>query len=85
MISGSVRFLGRLWLMGLVLFWVGWHQAPAFAQEISPALYEQLQYRHIGPKGNRVVAVAGVPGDVNVIYAGAATGGVFKTTDGGIH
>ena len=85
MVSGSVRFLGRLWLMGLVLFWVGWHQAPAFAQEISPELYEQLQYRHIGPKGNRVVAVAGVPGDVNVIYAGAATGGVFKTTDGGIH
>lgn len=32
-----------------------------------------------------MVAVAGVPGDPNVIYAGAAFGGVFKTTDGGVH
>ncbi len=46
---------------------------------------DALVYRHIGPQGNRVVAVAGVPGDPNVIYAGAATGGVFKTTDGGVH
>ena len=47
--------------------------------------YAALKYRHIGPQGNRVVAVAGVPGDVNVLYAGAATGGVFKTNDGGVH
>ena len=27
----------------------------------------------------------GVPGDANTYYAGAASGGVWKTTDGGIH
>ena len=47
--------------------------------------FGQLRWRFIGPTGNRVTAVAGVPGDPNVYYAGAASGGVFKTLDGGIH
>jgi photosystem II stability/assembly factor-like uncharacterized protein len=32
-----------------------------------------------------VSAVAGVPGEPRVYYAGAASGGIFKTTDGGVH
>ena len=36
-----------------------------------------------GPVGNRISAVTGVAGDPNVYYAGAASGGVFKTADGG--
>ncbi|MGH7679186.1 MAG: WD40/YVTN/BNR-like repeat-containing protein, partial [Gemmatimonadaceae bacterium] len=44
-----------------------------------------LRYRYIGPVGNRVSAVVGIPGDPNVYYAGAASGGIFKTTDGGIN
>ncbi|MGQ0539488.1 MAG: VPS10 domain-containing protein [Gemmatimonadaceae bacterium] len=52
---------------------------------IDTAWYAQLRYRHIGPEGNRVSSVAGVPGDPNVYYAGAASGGIFKTVDGGIH
>jgi photosystem II stability/assembly factor-like uncharacterized protein len=47
--------------------------------------YAALPYRYIGPPGNRVSAVAGVPGDPNVYYAGGASGGVWKSTDGGIH
>ncbi len=47
--------------------------------------FAALAYRFIGPPGNRVSAVAGVPGDPNVAYAGAASGGVWKTTDGGVH
>jgi photosystem II stability/assembly factor-like uncharacterized protein len=49
------------------------------------AIYASLPFRYIGPPGNRVEAVAGVPGDPNIIYAGAASGGVFKTTDAGLH
>ena len=45
----------------------------------------QLRFRYIGPVGNRTIAVAGVPGDPNIYYVGAASGGIFKTTDGGIH
>jgi len=57
------------------------------AQNGAPAadLYQSLPFRFIGPTGNRVVAVAGVPGDPSVIYAGAASGGLFKTTDAGLH
>ncbi len=46
---------------------------------------DALRYRYIGPVGNRVTSVAGVPGQPYVYYAGAASGGVFKTVDGGIH
>src|SRR3981189_1599867 len=41
--------------------------------------------RLLGPVvGNRVASIAGVPGDPSIYYAGAASGGVWKTTDGGI-
>jgi len=44
-----------------------------------------LAFRFLGPVvGNRVASIAGVPGDPSTYYAGAASGGVWKTTDGGI-
>ena len=44
----------------------------------------QLRFRFVGPRvGNRIAAVAGVPGDPSTYYAGAASGGVWKSTDGG--
>ena len=44
-----------------------------------------LAFRFIGPRdGNRIAAIAGVPGDPSIYYAGAASGGVWKTTDGGL-
>src|SRR5258708_6838986 len=52
---------------------------------IGPSASSRLQWRFVGPVGNRVAAVAGVPGDPNVYSAGAASGGLWKTTDGGIH
>src|SRR5512143_3772070 len=47
--------------------------------------YSRLKYRYIGPEGNRISTVTGVIGNPSVIYAGAASGGIFKSTDGGIH
>src|SRR6476659_7493955 len=45
-----------------------------------------LSFRFVGPAvGNRVASVAGVPGDPSIYYAGAASGGIWKTTDGGGH
>jgi len=49
------------------------------------AAASQLRWRYIGPVGNRLASVAGVPGDPNIYYAGAASGGLWKTTDGGVH
>src|SRR3954463_5924766 len=47
---------------------------------------ENLRFRNLGPAagGGRVAAVAGIPGNPNTYYIGAAAGGVFKTTDGGL-
>jgi photosystem II stability/assembly factor-like uncharacterized protein len=43
-----------------------------------------FRFRFVGPKvGNRIAAVAGVAGDPSVYYAGAASGGVWKSVDGG--
>ncbi len=45
---------------------------------------DPLQFRYMGPaSAGRIAAVAGIPGDKNTYYAGAASGGVWKTTDGG--
>lgn len=44
----------------------------------------RLQFRYVGPPGNRVSAVVSPPGNKQVYYAGAASGGVWKSTDGGV-
>ncbi|HKV52735.1 MAG TPA: hypothetical protein VJO52_16190 [Gemmatimonadaceae bacterium] len=49
------------------------------------AFLATLKWRFIGPEGNRTDAIAGVPGDPNTYYAGAASGGLWKSTDGGAH
>ncbi|MBV9083947.1 MAG: hypothetical protein JOZ62_14815, partial [Acidobacteriaceae bacterium] len=54
------------------------------AQEITPALFNGLKWRLIGPfRGGRAVAVTGVAGDGATFYFGAVDGGVWKTTDAG--
>ena len=56
----------------------------AVAQEPDSEQEGQFRFRFVGPRvGNRIAAVAGVPGDPSVYYAGAASGGIWKSTDGG--
>src|SRR5688500_2371034 len=45
--------------------------------------YGALSYRFIGPPGNRTISVTGIPGNSATYYVGAASGGIWKTTDGG--
>ncbi|HEY6549399.1 MAG TPA: hypothetical protein VI589_15895, partial [Vicinamibacteria bacterium] len=44
-----------------------------------------LEWRNVGPAnmGGRVADVEGVPGNPRVVYVGSASGGVWKTTNGG--
>lgn len=49
----------------------------------APEVYSRLHWRTIGPEGNRFSAAAGIPGDPLTYYVGAASGGIWKTTDGG--
>ncbi|MFT5141938.1 MAG: photosystem II stability/assembly factor-like uncharacterized protein [Rhodothermales bacterium] len=54
------------------------------AAQIDPALYENLEYRSVGPnRGGRSAAVTGVPGHPDLYYQGATGGGVWRTTDSG--
>lgn len=80
--AGFVSYL--FWVTTAAFFVSTWNHVPGYAQEITPDLYGGLEYRHIGPVGNRVISVVGIPGDPLVYYIGAASGGIFKSTDGGI-
>jgi photosystem II stability/assembly factor-like uncharacterized protein len=62
--------------------------APIFAQRGGrgggAALPQDLSFRFMGPAvGNRIAAASGVVGDLDTYYAGAASGGVWKSTDKG--
>jgi photosystem II stability/assembly factor-like uncharacterized protein len=59
--------------------------AATTAQQPDSTLWARLRYRFVGPEGNRAVAVVGEPGNPLVAYIGAASGGVWKTEDGGVH
>jgi len=58
---------------------------PLSSQQVESTVFDALEYRYIGPEGNRISTAAGIPGDPNTYYAGAASGGIFKTTDGGTY
>jgi len=75
------KVLTIFWLVLLVSVFI---QGAILAQELDPEIFKSLRYRHIGPVGNRVTSVVGIPGDPHVYYAGAASGGIWKTEDGGI-
>jgi len=57
----------------------------SYSLEIHPENFDQLKFRHIGPVGNRSIAAVGVSGDPNVYYVGAASGGIWKSIDGGLN
>ena len=51
---------------------------------VDPALFKGLKYRLVGPsRGGRVTTVTGVPSQPRTFYMGVASGGLFRTTDGG--
>ncbi len=82
-----------IYAAALLLLTLAWSTSALRAQEVSEEvsapenhdILKNLKFRNLGPAaaGGRITAVVGVPGDPNLYYAGAASGGVFKSTDGG--
>ena len=74
------KLLGTSALIGAGLF-----AAQAFA-EMDPSLFDGMKARSIGPAGmsGRVSFVEGVVSNPNTIFIGSATGGVWKSVDGGL-
>ncbi len=57
---------------------------PPMMANVDPAFFNGLHYRLVGPsRGGRVTTVTGVPSQPKTFYMGVASGGLFKTTDGG--
>ncbi|MCR9246107.1 MAG: hypothetical protein NXI31_13835 [bacterium] len=59
-------------------------QSPATPPDLT--LLSDLKARAIGPAvcSGRIGAVAGVPGNPKIVWAGAASGGIWKSTDSGV-
>jgi photosystem II stability/assembly factor-like uncharacterized protein len=51
-----------------------------------PSLFGRLEWRAIGPAnmGGRTTDIEGVPGNPNLVYVATASGGLWKTTNGGV-
>jgi photosystem II stability/assembly factor-like uncharacterized protein len=72
-------------LLALALPAVAFAQRGGGAQGPQPASTpEPLKFRYMGPApAGRIASVAGVPGDPSTYYLGSASGGLWKSTDGG--
>lgn len=58
--------------------------ALCIAQQYPASLYQQMQWRMIGPfRGGRTRGISGVPSQPNVFYIGQVNGGVWKSDDYG--
>src|SRR5438876_9708533 len=75
----------RKFAFGLSLLVLAITYTQVSAQQANSDTTSAMRWRYIGPVGNRVTSIVGVPGQPYIYYAGSASGGIFKTNDGGIH
>ena len=75
-----LRFLQRPALLGLFLLPLG-----LYAQKINPDHFKGLKMRSIGPAAmsGRITALTADPNNPEVVYAGAASGGLWRSKGGG--
>ncbi len=73
-------------LVALFALFPAAHAQQAAAEQQNTDVFKNLKFRNLGPAaaGGRLTSVVGIPGDPTTYYVGAAAGGVFKTTDGGL-
>ena len=71
--------------LGLALLTLAFSIRALPAQQVDTTLWTRLHFRFVGPEGNRAIAAVGEPGNPLVAYIGAASGGIWKTEDGGVH
>lgn len=77
-------FFGYFLALGICVMMVSLYIIPCLGQRGRPSGPSGPQsWRFVGPQGNRVSAVVCDSNDLNVYYAGACAGGVWKSSDGG--
>jgi photosystem II stability/assembly factor-like uncharacterized protein len=84
--TATCRFVP--WLLTVVLVFrvtLGAAAAADAEPQKGPPEFKELKFRSIGPAaGGRTTRSCGIPGDPLVYYTAAASGGVWKSTDGGL-
>ncbi len=84
-----MKRVGLLAIAGLLLVQTGLIAQPgarAFERSEIEQLVAHMSWRSIGPAemGGRTVDIAAIPGDPGTVYFATASGGLWKTEDGGI-
>lgn len=72
-----VALLSLIFLLGIGI--------TATQAEVPDSIFKHLRWRNIGPANmaGRVADIEGIPGNPNILYVGSASGGVWKTVNGG--
>src|SRR3989440_2596105 len=81
------KFSFALMAFGVVVSIANAQPAPSslMMTRVDPSFFNGLHYRLVGPsRGGRVTTVTGVPSQPKTFYMGVASGGLFRTTDGGV-
>src|SRR5438105_11459905 len=79
-------FLAFLMLAGSPVYAQSSSAGQPMMPSVDSALFRGLRYRLVGPsRGGRVTTITGVPSQPKTFYMGVASGGVFRTTDGGVN
>ena len=57
-----------------------------FGQQVNLDLLKNIKPRSVGPAGmsGRITAIDAVTNNPDIIYAGSASGGIWKSTSGGV-
>ena len=85
--SNNYPFLARIIRAGVfTALFMALCAVPSFAQKVDMDMFKAMKTRAIGPAGmsGRITAIDAVHDNPNIIYAGSASGGIWKSTSGGI-
>src|SRR5689334_19459475 len=84
MFRNACYALATLIALGFVFYIAPKQSAAQAGVQVDPLFFQGLRYRLVGPsRGGRVTTVTGVPSQPRTFYMGVASGGLFRTTDGG--
>src|ERR1051326_9109864 len=84
MFRNACYALATLIALGFVFYIAPKQSAAQAGVLVDPLFFQGLRYRLVGPsRGGRVTTVTGVPSQPKTFYMGVASGGLFRTTDGG--
>src|SRR5689334_12807188 len=84
MFRNACYALATLIALGFVFYIAPKQSAAQAGVQVDPLFFKGMKYRLVGPsRGGRVTTVTGVPSQPRTFYMGVASGGLFRTTDGG--